>query len=67
MRNRAGKRAAVAAATALLAGGLLAAPSVEITNVQQQYPWTNTVNITYTVEGVKSQQTNRLDHIVDDT
>ena len=43
--------AAVASAT-LVAGGLLAAPSVEITNVQQQYPWTNTVDITYQVQGV---------------
>ena len=68
MRTRAGKSAAAAAAAALLAGSLLAAPSVEITNVQQQYPWTNTVDITYTVQGVnKTHQTNRLDHIVNDT
>ncbi len=45
--------AAVASAT-LVAGGLLAAPSVEITNVQQQYPWTNTVDITYQVQGVSA-------------
>ncbi len=53
---------------ALIAGTAFAAPSVEITNVQQQYPWTNTVDITYTVQGVsKTHQTNRLDHIVNDT
>ena len=58
----------LAAAAALLGGALSAAPSVEITNVQQQYPWTNTVDITYTVQGVaKTHQTNRLDHIVNDT
>ena len=60
--------AAAAVSAALLAGALHAAPSVEITNVQQQYPWTNTVDITYTVQGVnKTHQTNRLDHIVNDT
>ena len=29
-----------------------AAPSIELTNVQQQYPWTNTVDIAFTVSGV---------------
>jgi len=62
------KKLAALGFSALFAGGLLAAPSVEITNVQQQYPWTNTVDITYTVQGVsKTHQTNRLDHIVNDT
>ena len=61
------KKLAALGFSALVAGGLVAAPSVEITNVQQQYPWTNTVDITYTVQGVKSHQTNRLDHIVNET
>ena len=61
-------KAAAGAFAAILAAGAFAAPSVEITNVQQQYPWTNTVDITYTVQGVnKTHQTNRLDHIVNDT
>ena len=34
---------------------LFGAPSVEITNVQQQYPWTNTVDITYTVSGITNK------------
>jgi len=57
-----------AAAAALLVAAAFAAPSVEVTNVQQQYPWTNTVDITYTVQGVNlTHQTNRTDHIVNDT
>ena len=57
-----------AVAAAMLVASAVAAPSVEITNVQQQYPWTNTVDITYTVQGVdKTHQTNRLDHIVNAT
>ncbi|MBR1871265.1 MAG: hypothetical protein IJ802_05510, partial [Kiritimatiellae bacterium] len=37
---------------ALAAMGAGAAPVVEITSVQQQYPWTNTVDITYTSTGI---------------
>ena len=40
---------------AALAMHLNAAPSVEITNVQQQYPWTNTVDITYNVSGITNK------------
>ena len=36
---------------------LQAAPVVEINSVQQQYPWTNTVDITYTSTGIISNNT----------
>ena len=42
---------------ALAAMGAGAAPVVEITSVQQQYPWTNTVDITYTSTGIESNNT----------
>ena len=42
---------------ALAAMGAGAAPVVEITSVQQQYPWTNTVDITYTSTGIASNNT----------
>ena len=42
---------------ALAAMGLGAAPVVEITSVQQQYPWTNTVDITYTSTGIAEDNT----------
>ncbi|MBR1871160.1 MAG: SUMF1/EgtB/PvdO family nonheme iron enzyme [Kiritimatiellae bacterium] len=42
---------------ALAAMGLGAAPVVEITSVQQQYPWTNTVDITYTSTGIAEENT----------
>ena len=54
------RKLATIAGAALLSGGLQAAPSVEITNVQQQYPWTNTVDITYTVQGVKTHQVDKI-------
>ena len=41
----------------LAAMGAGAAPIVEITSVQQQYPWTNTVDITYTSTGIESNNT----------
>ncbi|MBR1871129.1 MAG: SUMF1/EgtB/PvdO family nonheme iron enzyme [Kiritimatiellae bacterium] len=42
---------------ALAAMGAGAAPVVEITSVQQQYPWTNTVDITYTSTGIAEENT----------
>ncbi|MBR1871000.1 MAG: SUMF1/EgtB/PvdO family nonheme iron enzyme, partial [Kiritimatiellae bacterium] len=42
---------------ALAAMGAGAAPVVEITSVQQQYPWTNTVDITYTSTGIAEANT----------
>ena len=44
----------VAALAAMVAG---AAPVVEITSVQQEYPWTNTVDITYTSTGITEENT----------
>ncbi len=41
---------------AALAWQIDAAPSVEITGVQQQYPWTNTVDISYNVTGVTNKE-----------
>ena len=40
---------------AALAWQANAAPSIEIKGVQQQYPWTNTVDISYTVTGVTNE------------
>ena len=42
---------------ALAAMGAGAAQVVEITSVQQQYPWTNTVDITYTSTGIAEENT----------
>ena len=42
---------------ALAAMGAGAAPIVEITSVQQEYPWTNTVDITYTSTGIAEENT----------
>ena len=42
---------------ALAAMGAGAAPVVEITSVQQEYPWTNTVDITYTSTGITEENT----------
>lgn len=52
---------------AFSAARTFAAPSVEVTNVQQQYPWTNTVDITYTVSGVKAHPKNSRINITNDT
>lgn len=54
INNLIGKVGAFAAG-AVLAANLSAAPSIEVTNVQQQYPWTNTVDIAYTVSGITNR------------
>ncbi|MBR1870603.1 MAG: SUMF1/EgtB/PvdO family nonheme iron enzyme [Kiritimatiellae bacterium] len=51
------KIAATTIGVAAFALHLCAAPVVEITSVQQQYPWTNTVDITYTSTGVADANT----------
>ena len=51
------KTAAMTIGVAAFALHLCAAPVVEITSVQQQYPWTNTVDITYTSTGIAEDYT----------
>ena len=51
------KKIQAIAGIAIAAMHLGAAPVVEITSVQQQYPWTNTVDITYTSTGIAEDNT----------